>query len=381
MFYNRLGGGAGSAKELLNASGSKIADLESRGSGKVSVIGGLGNTPPEKVLQGSIYSDESGVRRTGTMEDITPDLNAQSDLIKEIRAMLVGRVTEANATPEDILKGKKAYVGEKLIEGTLSLNPIKADVSLSKPPYEILASSAVEFNNELHIFGGINNQKVHYKWNGSKWADEPQLAQTFMYGQAVVLNNEIHLLGGLNSAYDKNHYVLRGSNWTVASTLPIAFYKSSAVVLNNEIHILGGNETRKAHYKWNGSKWTSASTPPVYLYEKRAVVLNNEIHILGGQDNPTSHYKWNGSKWTSVSTLPYNFYGSPIALNGEIHLIGGDSSNPNVHYKWDGASWIQLPNVTIDLSISGLLAVYKNVIHLAEGYTFLALQKTLYERG
>lgn len=121
MFYNRLGGGAGSAKELLNASGSKIADLESRGSGKVSVVGGLGNTPPEKVLQGSIYSDESGVRRTGTMEDITPDLNTQSDLIKEIRAMLVGRVTEANAKPEDILKGKKAYVGEKLVTGVLDL--------------------------------------------------------------------------------------------------------------------------------------------------------------------------------------------------------------------------------------------------------------------
>lgn len=113
------GGGGSTAKELVNATGTKLADLEKAGSGKVKVVGGLGNTPPEKVLQGSIYSDESGVRRTGTMEDITPDLNTQSDLIKEIRAMLVGRVTEANAKPEDILKGKKAYVGEKLVTGVL----------------------------------------------------------------------------------------------------------------------------------------------------------------------------------------------------------------------------------------------------------------------
>ena len=113
------GGGGSTAKELVNSTGAKLADLEKKGSGKVSVVGGLGNTPPEKVLQGSIYSDESGVRRTGTMEDITPELNTQSDLIKEIRAMLVGRVTEANATPEDILKGKKAYVGEKLVTGVL----------------------------------------------------------------------------------------------------------------------------------------------------------------------------------------------------------------------------------------------------------------------
>ena len=114
-------GGGSIAKELVNATGTKLADLEKKGSGKVSVVGGLGNTPPEKVLQGSIYSDESGVRRTGTMEDITPDLTTQSDLIKEIRAMLVGRVTEANAKPEDILKGKKAYVGEKLVTGVLDL--------------------------------------------------------------------------------------------------------------------------------------------------------------------------------------------------------------------------------------------------------------------
>lgn len=113
------GAGGAAVKELVNSSKKKIADLKKAETGKVMVVGGLGNTPPEKVLQGSIYSDEGGVRRTGTMEDITPDLTTQSDLIKEIRAMLVGRAIEANATPEDILKGKKAYVGEKLITGVL----------------------------------------------------------------------------------------------------------------------------------------------------------------------------------------------------------------------------------------------------------------------
>lgn len=126
------GGGGSTAKELVNSTGTKLADLEKKGSGKVSVAGGLGNTPPEKVLQGSIYSDESGVRRTGTMEDITPDLNAQSDLIKEIRAMIVGRATEANATPEDILKGKKAYVGEKLVTGVLEPFDLKTIFGYTK---------------------------------------------------------------------------------------------------------------------------------------------------------------------------------------------------------------------------------------------------------
>ncbi len=62
------GAGGAAAKELVNSSGKKIADLESRGSGKVSVIGGLGTTSPDKVLVGNVYSDESGVRRVGTLK-------------------------------------------------------------------------------------------------------------------------------------------------------------------------------------------------------------------------------------------------------------------------------------------------------------------------
>ena len=64
-------------------------------------------------------SDAFLTRRGGGGEDLTPELTEQSALISQIRAMLVGRVTEANATPEDILKGKKAYVGEKLVTGVL----------------------------------------------------------------------------------------------------------------------------------------------------------------------------------------------------------------------------------------------------------------------
>lgn len=66
-------------------------------------------------------SDAFLTRRGGGGEDLTPELTEQSALISQIRAMLVGRVTEANATPEDILKGKKAYVGEKLVTGVLEL--------------------------------------------------------------------------------------------------------------------------------------------------------------------------------------------------------------------------------------------------------------------
>lgn len=383
MFYNRLGGGAGSAKELVNATGTKLADLEKAGSGKVKVVGGLGNTPPEKVLQGSIYSDESGVRRTGTMEDITPDLNTQSDLIKEIRAMLVGRVTEANATPEDILKGKKAYVGEKLVEGTLSLNLLEVDVSLGKTPIYVSSSAAVILNNEIHLFGGYSAKRAYYKWNGKTWAEgKPSLIRDLKQGGAVVLNGEIHLLGGdVYENTSRNHYVLRGSSWTGISNLPYKFYYSSAVVLNGEIHLLGGYENRTDHYKWNGEVWSKVSTIPYEFYSGSAVVLNNEIHLLGGQSSK-KHYKFNGTDWVSVSTIPKNFQnGSAAVLNGAIYILGGNASGAErTRYKWDGSSWTKLTDLPSE-SENSIAVVLNGTIYLATGNDFLALQKTLYERG
>ena len=381
MFYNRLGGGAGSAKELLNASGSKIADLESRGSGKVSVVGGLGNTPPEKVLQGSIYSDESGVRRTGTMEDITPDLNTQSDLIKEIRAMLVGRVTEANATPEDILKGKKAYVGEKLVEGTLSLKPIKADLRLENIPYNINNGSAVVLNGEIHILGGYGDELEHYKYDGSKWVSVSTLPYEFYQGSAVVLNGEIHILGTAKTSKKKLHYKYDGSKWTSVSTLPEDFYDGSAVVFNNEIHILGGYSYRTDHYKWNGSTWKSVSTLPYEFYKGSAVVLNGEIHILGGATSSKNHYKYDGSTWKSVSILPYNLtYGSAIVFNDEIQILGGNDTVRDKRYKFSNSAWTELPILPLELN-EGIACTLDGSIYVGKYSNFFEIQKTLYERG
>ena len=107
MFYNRLGGGAGSAKELLNASGSKIADLESRGSGKVSVIGGLGTTTPSKVLQGEVFSTDDEVAQIGTYtvptetKTVTP--KATQQVITPSAGKYLSRVTvngDSDAIPK-----------------------------------------------------------------------------------------------------------------------------------------------------------------------------------------------------------------------------------------------------------------------------------------
>ena len=56
--------------------------------------------------------------KSGGGENVTPEVQAQSPLVTEILESLVGKVTLANATPETILEGYSAYVGQRLIQGT-----------------------------------------------------------------------------------------------------------------------------------------------------------------------------------------------------------------------------------------------------------------------
>ena len=118
------------------------------------------------------------------------------------------------------------------------------------------------------------------------------LPYNFYDGSAVVYNNEIHILGGIPSDARTNHYKYNGTEWTLVSTLPYNFYYGSAVVYNNEIHILGSNAsgTYTKHYKYNGTEWTLASTLPYNFDYGSAVVYNNETHILGSNASPNLHY-------------------------------------------------------------------------------------------
>ena len=106
------GAGGAAVKELVNSSGKKIADLESRGSGKVSVIGGLGTTTPSKVLQGEVFSTDDEVAQIGTYtvptetKTVTP--KATQQVITPSAGKYLSRVTvngDSDAIPRNIRKG------------------------------------------------------------------------------------------------------------------------------------------------------------------------------------------------------------------------------------------------------------------------------------
>lgn len=53
----------------------------------------------------------------GGGEDVSEEVAVQTPLIQQIREMVVGKATDANATEDTIVKGYSAYVGQKLVNG------------------------------------------------------------------------------------------------------------------------------------------------------------------------------------------------------------------------------------------------------------------------
>ena len=53
-----------------------------------------------------------------TVDDVTPEVTAQTPVITQILEGLVGKAQGANATADKILEGYSAYVGQELLHGT-----------------------------------------------------------------------------------------------------------------------------------------------------------------------------------------------------------------------------------------------------------------------
>ncbi len=278
--------------------------------------------------------------------------------------------------------GNSVTMNNEKFTGELSLNSLVdkdiaylATDSFTNIPYNFYYGSAAVYNNEIHLLGGSNASKKHYKYDGSSWVSVSTLPYNFYKSCAVVYNGEIHILGSYNSGYETNHYKYDGSSWTQVGTLPYEFKEGSAVVYNDEIHILGGSaETDEGstgiyHYKWDGTTWTQVSILPYELVNGSAVVYNGEIHILGSYSSghTTNHYKYDGSSWVQVSTIPYEFYeGSAVVHNNEIHIMGGEKGLTN-HYKWNGTNWVSESTLLYEF-YHGQSIVYDNDIYVLGGY-------------
>lgn len=200
-------------------------------------------------------------------------------------------------------------------------------IMYDKLPYDFYDGNAVVYKDEIHIMGGVDGAKNHYKFNGEEWVEVGSLPYDLYWGAATIYQDEIHILGSYASGQGKKHYKYNDTDgWTEVSTLPVFFNRGSVVVYNDELHMIGGlgNAT---HYKYNPTDgWVLISSIDVF-YDGGAVVLDNKIHIFGGS-TVKGHRAYDGTEWTVLDDLPYSMIrGQAIIYNNEAHILGSDYSS------------------------------------------------------
>lgn len=205
------GGGGSTAKELVNSSGKKIADLESRGSGKVSVIGGLGTTTPSKVLQGEVFSTDDEVAQIGTYtvptetKTVTP--KATQQVITPSAGKYLSRVTvngDSDAVPINIRKGVNIFG----VDGSFNGVEIKGVTEERTADEQIAEGNFVEFvnsfNTKMLTHKGNLTSKAQFNENADVTAlDENRAFVTFkgldysddLYGAVITFSGTDFTMG------------------------------------------------------------------------------------------------------------------------------------------------------------------------------------------
>lgn len=230
----------------------------------------------------------------------------------------------------------------------------------------LINHSALTVGNSIHLLGGNDAEDAakHYEWNGLTWTEHADLPYEFSAGSAQLINNEIHIFGGINNPV--NHYKLQDGEWSQVSSLPYNFMYGSSLLLNGELHILGSSDVnnKRSHYKWNGFTWDEVSELPFDFYNGIAFVSKGTIHIIGGSANPRRHYRYENSAWIREKDLTVDIVGaSGIMFNNEIHIFG-----ELIHSKLvDNVSSIENDAKLPYAFRNGALALLDDEIHMLGG--------------
>lgn len=273
---------------------------------------------------------------------------------------------------------------------------------------EKMRGQIILFDNDIHLFGGINKPSNHQTIGIDYNADEDSYTCTFTdlepimnntagvtYSfRSVIYNNQIHVLGGNNT---NRQHLIYSDEWSLVgceqivnmqiagkemdeqpigdlrwiphlSEVPIEGDISDTgniIELNNELHIISLNQ----HVVFDGCEWQTLPNLPFIANGCGAVVYNGEIHLLGGIINgtyQTTHYKWDGSEWISVSTLPAYYHNAiPAVYDNKIHIDQISTEwRISRHYAWDGSEWSEPTSTSMTdkvynlVSFNGLLYMF-----------------------
>ena len=126
------------------------------------------------------------------------------------------------------------------------------------PDWSYYGSSAVVYNDEIWIMGGVYSSfrtaiTIVSEWSEGRWGFSTEydaLPYTFMFGVAVVYDDRIHLIGGKSVGSETiiRTHVAIDSNTIYDSSHPYELYPNlnvgicggSAVIYDDKLHLFGG---------------------------------------------------------------------------------------------------------------------------------------------
>ena len=127
----------------------------------------------------------------GGGENVTPEVQAQSPLVTEILESLVGKVTLANATPETILEGYSAYVGQQLVKGTRkSLESIFGMTKINSGTLINTSNTAINIKHNLNVIPKIFMIYI-INQNGVSPAPNTLIDMIYAPGLSYMYNNQV----------------------------------------------------------------------------------------------------------------------------------------------------------------------------------------------
>lgn len=154
------------------------------------------------------------------------------------------------------------------------------------PKYCYFNSDILVFNNKIHIF----YNKYHEVFDGKSWNVTKSLPYNFSNGAATIYNNQIHLLGGEDN--ERLHYYLYKGKWYRTKDLPFEFAFGSAIEINNKLHLVCTDyyDINK-HYSLNThNKWIEESSFPDTIKNVKAIKLGDKFVLFGEDTNQYALY-------------------------------------------------------------------------------------------
>lgn len=212
------------------------------------------------------------------------------------------------------------------------------------------AAAAVVSLGKIYVFEGFNNSLCYeYDINNNVWTSIPSPPVTGFNGSAVNYGNNIYIFGGYWSSVLSRNYMFDPTTKTYSAkaSMPTARFGLRAVTNGNMIYVLGGVD---ANYRLTAvnekydpvlNTWSSCAAMPVAGRDFGAAYFPDDetIYIFGGSNSigvgsiPTSAdilynyvlcYQIKTNLFYYDVSLPWRGGFFPaVTLNGTIYIVNG----------------------------------------------------------